>query len=318
VGDDNSGATPREYFMYVDVRRRLVFFDKSIRALNIPCLVQHDFATGVLHPVKGAEVDDVVTHATNDGRGLALSSAEWLRVRGKNRHRLTFLRDGGQTYRTDKFMFFWARFDPSGNYALVSGDAARRRPFVIEVNTGDVREQIAQNLDARSGDIDPLDGRLWAPDGRTDNFLLSVDCRTGDIKKIRIPLGGRAARVRFAHDGASLFVIGSNNVIMCCDRDGSIIWSTNFAEYGENIPAFVLSNESGSHLCAPLWKSRRSAWGEDIIISADKGHVEKTIVRHGGPPARLATDWFGDHLLTYSGEIIDFFTGKVIGSVNPR
>jgi hypothetical protein len=218
--------------MYVDVRRRLVFFDKSISALD---LVQYDVATGELKPVKGAQVDDVVTHVTNDGNRLALSSTKWLRVRGKNRHRLIFLKDGGPTYQTDKFMFFWARFDPSGNYALLSGDGdATRRPFVIEVNTGDVREQIGRNLDASFGDIDPLDGRLWAPDGGTDDFLLSVGCCTGNIKKIRIPLGGRATRVRFAHDGASLFVIGSNNVISCCDRDGSIVWSTNLTEYGEN------------------------------------------------------------------------------------
>jgi hypothetical protein len=303
--------------MYVDVRRRLVFFDKSISALNLPCLVQYDVATGELTSVQGPQADDIVSHVTNDGHGLALSSAKWLTVRGANRNRLTFLKDGVRTYQTDKFIVFWTRFDPSGNYALVSGQP-NHRPFVIEVNSGDVSEQIGRHLDARFGDIDPLDGRLWAPDGRADNVLLSVDCRTGEIKKVGIPLAGRAVRLRFAHDGACLFVTGSNNVIICCDRDGSMIWSTSLAEYGERTPSLVLSNESGSHLCATLVASKRSEWGEDIIISADRGSIEKAIVRHRGPPARLATDWFGDHLLTYTGEIIDFFSGEVVGNVNPR
>ena len=65
------------------------------------------------------------------------------------------------------------------------------------------------------------------------------------------------------------------------------------------------------------WEHDR-AWGEDIIVSADKGRVEKTLVRHQGPPARLAADWFGDHLLTYTGEIVDFFDGKVVGNVNSK
>jgi hypothetical protein len=88
----------------------------------------------------------------------------------------------------------------------------------------------------------------------------------------------------------------------------------SLAEYGEKTPAFILSNESGTQLCATLWSSRRSAWGEDVIISAKEGHVEKTIVRRKGPPARLATDWFGDHLLTHSGEIIDFYSGKAMAA----
>jgi hypothetical protein len=57
---------------------------------------------------------------------------------------------------------------------------------------------------------------------------------------------------------------------------------------------------------------------EDMIISVDKGEVEKAIVRHRGPPARLASDWFGDRLLTHSGEVVDFFSGEVLGTAVPR
>ena len=302
--------------MYVDVRRRLVFLDNSNNALNVAGPVQYDTATGELRAVKGALADDLVSHVTNDGHGIALSSAKWLMVRGHNRNRLTFLRDDVQTYQTDKFMFFWTRFDPTGQYALISGTPAHR-PLVIEVNTGEVSEPIAHYLDARVGDIDPLDGKLWAPDGRYDHSVLSADCRTGEIRRVKIPAIGRVTRVRFAHDGASMFVIGSNNVVMRCDRDGSAIWSMSVAEYGERPLGGILLNESGSHLCVTLAASKQSKWGEDIIISTDRGHLEKTIVRHQGPPARLATDWFGDRLLTHTGEIIDFFSGEVVGNVNP-
>jgi hypothetical protein len=301
--------------MYVDVRRRLVFLDKSISTLNISSPMQYDVATGEMKPVIGALPDDVVTHITDDATRLALHSAKWLRAYGKNRVRLTFLKGGAPTLQTDKFMFFWTRFDPSGNYALVSGDG-RKRPFLIEVNTGVVGAQLRQNFDARSGDIDPLDGRLWVPDGRANN-LLSVDCRTGEIKKVEVPLAGMVTRVRFAHDGTSLFVAGSHYDILCCDRDGSMIWSTSLADYAKkNAPSTILSNESGTHICASLWESKRSEWGEDIIISAKDGRVEKTILSHKGPPARLAKDWFGDRLLTYAGEIIDFYSGEMIGRVN--
>jgi hypothetical protein len=307
--------------MYVDVRRRLVFFDASVVAAGVAGLVQYDVATGKLEPVKGASADDVVMHATGDGRRLALKSAKWLMAYGKNRVRLTFLKDGTQTYQTDKFMFFWARLDPTGKYALVSGNASRRpsgRPFVIDLDTGEVGRPISGNLDARAGDIDPLDGKVWAPDGRYENSVLSVDCRNGEIKKVRIPIGGTAIRLRFSHDGASLFVTGSNSTVIRCDRDGSPIWSAGLAEYGDIALTDILLNESCSHLCVPLASSKRSQWGEDMIISVDKGEVEKTIVRHRGPPARLATDWFGDRLLTHSGEIIDFFSGEVLGTAIPK
>jgi hypothetical protein len=59
---------------------------------------------------------------------------------------------------------------------------------MIDVETGEVSGPLSRNFDARAGDIDPLDGKLWAPDGRSENFLLSVDCHTGAIKKIRKPL----------------------------------------------------------------------------------------------------------------------------------
>jgi len=308
--------------MYVDVRRRLVFLDRSVVATSAASLVRYDVATGELAPVKGAATDDVVAHATSDGLGLALKSAQWVMARGKNRVRLTFLRDGVRTYQTDKFMLFWVRFDPTGTCALISGNASRRpsgRPFVIDVKTGEVSGPISRHFDARGGDIDPRDGKLWAPDGRSEDALLSVDCHTGEIKKIRInATTGRVMRVRFSHDGNSLFATGSNGTVTRCDRDGAAIWSTSLAEYGLNALTDLLLNESGSHLCVPLASSKRSRWGEDIIMSADKGQVEKTIVRHQGPPARLAADWFGDHLLTYSGEIIDFFDGKVVGNVNSK
>lgn len=97
--------------MYVDVRRRLAFFDQSIVTASVAGLVQYDVATGALEPVKGAQADDVVAHAASDGRRLALNSAKWVMAHGKNRARLTFLKDGVQTHKTDKFMFFWARLD---------------------------------------------------------------------------------------------------------------------------------------------------------------------------------------------------------------
>jgi hypothetical protein len=221
-------------------------------------------------------------------------------------------------------MFFWARFDPTGNYALVSGNASSRpsgRPFVIAVDTGEVSGPISRSFDARAGDIAPLDGKLWVPDGRYENFVLVVDCRTGEIKKVRITsTTARVVRLRFSHDGGSLFATGSNGTVTRCDHDGSAIWSMSLAEYGQYTNALtqIFLNESGSHLCVPLAASKRSEWGEDIIISADKGQVERTIVRHQGPPAILAADWFGDRLLTHTGEIIDFFNGSVLSSVNPR
>ena len=300
----------------MNVRRRLVFLDQEVNGLNIPGPAQYDVASSELRPVTGALADDVVNDVARDGHGLALSSAKWLMVRGKNRKRLTFLRDGAQTYQTDKFMFFWIRFDPSGKYALVSGNAANN-PFVIEVDAGEVGAKTKRSFDARTGDIDPVDGRLWAPDTRYDNSVLSVDCRTGEIERIKIPAIGRAARVRFSHDGASIFVLGANKSVTRCDRNGSAIWSTSLAEYGQIPLSETLFNESGSHLCVPIAQTKQSKWGEDIIMSMDKGHVEKTVVRHQGPPARLATDWFGDRLLTHAGEIIDFFSGEVVGNVKP-
>ena len=128
---------------------------------------------------------------------------------------------------------------------------------------------------------------------------------------------GIIGRLRFSHDGGSLFMTGWNNTVTRCDRDGSAVWSISLAEYEPRAISEIFFNESGSHLCVPLVGSKASSWGEDIVISADKGQIERTIIRHKGPPARLAADWFGDRLLTHGGEIIDFFNGSVLGNLYP-
>lgn len=155
------------------------------------------------------------------------------------------------------------------------------------------------------------------PTGATRISRVQSICGNGEIKKVRIQSEGSVRYLRFSHDGASLFVANSKTISRCA-RDGSVIWSTSLAEYGALAVTRILSNESGSHVCVPLSATKRAEWGEDIIISVDKGKIEKTIVRHRGPPARLATDWFGDRLLTHTGEIVDFFSGEVVGNVNPK
>ncbi|WP_301838530.1 hypothetical protein [Burkholderia cepacia] len=118
-------------------------------------------------------------------------------------------------------------------------------------------------------------------------------------------------RLRFARDGSVMFVASDTNQLLCCDRNGSVVWSRDIGEFGEIRSANILFNESGSHLCLPLPETARCNWGEDLVIDAHTGAVEHAIQRHRGPPAGLAADWFGDRLLTHGGEIVDFYTGKV-------
>ncbi|MCY1438308.1 hypothetical protein D9M71_545020 [compost metagenome] len=90
------------------------------------------------------------------------------------------------------------------------------------------------------------------------------------------------------------------------------MWSRDIGEYGQVGAGTILFNESATHLCLPISATQRSNWGEDIILAADSGQIETTVVRHKGPPGRLAADWFGDQLLTHRLEVVDFFSGAVV------
>lgn len=298
-------------FMYVDVPRRLVFFDKSDTA-KVPCLTQYHPDTGALTQPLGAQPDDRVWDVARDGRRMALQGADWQVVRGASRSRLSFLEDGAALHETQQFLSFWCRFDPSGRYALTSTFNGKKRPVVIDLDNGTCSEPIARDVDARYGCIDPLQGRLWVPDERTRNSLLAVDCASGEIDKLTLALEAKSKSLRFSRDGQSLFVTTDSNRLLCCDRTGATLWSRDLGEYGQLGSGTILFNESGSHLCVPISSTPHSRWGEDIIIAADSGRIENTFVRQKGPPARLAADWFGDHLLTHLAEVVDFFTGDMV------
>lgn len=90
--------------MYIDVHRRLVFFDKS-DTLRLPWLVQYHPDTGALSQPAFAQPDDCICNITRDGRRMALSGDTWLVVRGASRSRLTFLHDNAPLQATDKYSF---------------------------------------------------------------------------------------------------------------------------------------------------------------------------------------------------------------------
>lgn len=94
-----------------------------------------------------------------------------------------------------------------------------------------------------------------------------------------------------------------------------MIWSTDVSTIGRIGAGSMFLNQANSHLLISLPDSTNSEWGEDVVIGLDDGHVVASIPRYQGSPARLAADWFGDHVLTYAGEIVDFFSGKVVGDL---
>ncbi|MCS5517369.1 hypothetical protein NWF32_28290 [Pseudomonas qingdaonensis] len=68
--------------MYIDVPRRLVFFDKD-DTVRPPCLVQYHPDTGTLSRPTFAQPDDSVWDIARDQRRIALSGVKWLVVRGQ-------------------------------------------------------------------------------------------------------------------------------------------------------------------------------------------------------------------------------------------
>ena len=297
--------------MYIDVPRRLVFFDKS-DSIRPACLTQYDPDTGALSHPAGPLADDSVCDIARDGRRMALQGCDWRVVRGASRSHLSVVEDRATLHETDRFLSYWTRFDPSGRYALVGVGNEKKRPVIIDLDSGECSEPIARNVDARFGSIDPVQGKLWAPDERAGNRLLTVDCATGEIAKVTLKLDAKVKSLRFSRDGQYLFVTGENNRLLCCDRTGATRWSRDIGEYGQIGAGTILFNESGSHLCLPISATQRSNWGEDIILAADSGQTETTVIRQKGPPGRLAADWFGDRLLTHRLEVVDFFSGEVV------
>ncbi|QBF27278.1 WD40 repeat domain-containing protein [Pseudomonas tructae] len=301
--------------MYIDVPRRLVFFDKHDNIRPARLSQYHPDSGAVSYPL-GPLADDSVSDISADGRRMALQGVDWLVVRGASRSRLSFIQDGAPLQATDRFLSYWTRFDPSARYALVSVGNGKKRPVVIDLNSGECSEPIARDADARFGSIDPVQGKLWAPDERASNSVLVVDCASGEISKVALPLEAKVKNLRFSRDGQYLFVVGENHRLLCCDRDGAVRWARDMSEIGQTGAGKIFFNESGSHLCLPLSSTQRSDWGEDIIIAAGSGRIENTVVRQKGPPARLAADWFGDRLLTHRLEVVDFFTGAVIDTIH--
>ncbi|CAI8892947.1 YncE family protein [Pseudomonas donghuensis] len=297
--------------MYIDVPRRLVFFDKS-DSIRPTCLTQYDPDTGALTRPAGPQADDSVCDISRDGRRMALRGCDWQVVRGASRSRLSFLQGCTQLHETDRYLSYWSRLDPSGQYALVSVGNDRKRPVIIDLDSGECSEPIARDVDARFGCIDPEQGKLWAPDERARNSVLTVDCASGEINKISLALEAKVKSLRFSRDGQYLFATGENNRLLCCDRTGATRWARDMGEYGQIGAGNILFNESASHLCMPIPATQRSNWGEDVIIATASGQTETTVVRQKGPPGRLAADWFGDRLLTHRLEVVDFFTGDVV------
>lgn len=304
--------TPAVRTMFVDIRRGLVFFDRSDRGMNGPPLARYDFRTGLLRPVESARQDDIVCDVSRDGARLALRSADWLAIRGTNRSRVGFLTGERTPCVTDKILSHWSVFAPDGRRALVGMLNGKARPVVIDAATCDILATMKRDVDARSGEIDPGDGRLWAPDARAENALLSVDCATGGFDRLMMPVGGRITRIRFARDGRSVIVVGEKGTLSRHLADGSVIWTVDISGIGKVGAGNLFLNETGSHLLLSLPASVNSEWGEDIVVGMERGAIETRIVRHRAPPARLAADWFGDRLLTYAGEIVDFFSGEIV------
>lgn len=297
--------------MYIDVPRRLVFFDKD-DSVRPPCLLQYHPDTGALSQPAFAQPDDCVWDIARDGRRMALSGFKWLVVRGASRSRLAFMQDGKPLLSTHDYLSYWVRFDPSARYALVSAFNGKKRPVIIDLNTGEHSDPIARDVDARFGSIDPLEGTLWAPDERARNGVLTVDCATGEVNKVAVSMEAKVRSLRFSRDGQHVFVTGENNRLLCCDRDGVTVWAKDVSAYGHVGAGKILFNESASHLCLPTSPTDHSTLSGDLIIATASGHTENAIM----PKARLAADWFGDHLLTHRGEVVDFFTGAIVSKLD--
>ena len=304
--------------MHVDIRRGLAFFDQSDRVLGRPSLTRFDARTGLLQPVEGARDDDVVCDVSRDGKHLLLRSAERLVVRGRDRSRITILTKGAPACTTERINSHWSVLAPMGRFALVGTLNANGRSIVMETATCEPVALARVGIDARFGEVDPLDGRLWAPHTHLKGTVLSVDCATGDTGKTRFATGSVIVRVRFAPDGASLLAVGEKGTLSRHGRDESLIWSIDISGIGPVGAGDLFLNQAGSHVLFSLMESRNSEWGEDLIVSMARGTIEETILRRRGPPSRLMADWFGDHALTYAGEIIDFFTGRVVGKLPVR
>ena len=304
--------------MHVDVRRGLVFFDRSDRGMNFPSPTRYDPWTGRSLPVAGARHDDVVSDVSRDGGRLVLHSADPLAVRGTRRSRITFLAEGVPPRTTDRFLSNWSVLDPGGRRALVGTINGKGRPVVLDTAAGEVVATMAGDVGAAFGEADPVGGRLWAPDFGAENALLSVDCATGRFEAVTAAVGGPVTRVRFTRDAGSLLIVGERGTLSRHDRDGSVIWSRDMSGIGRVGAGDLFLNAAGSHVLLSLWETRNSEWGEDLVIELGRGQVERSITRHRGPPSRLAADWFGDGVLTYAGEIVDFFSGEVVGGISPE
>ncbi|MFK3647571.1 YncE family protein [Lysobacter enzymogenes] len=303
--------------MYVDIRRGLVFFDRSDRVLGAPPLRRYDPGDGRLYAVPGASDDDVVCDVSRDGR-LALRSAEWLAVRGANRSRLGFVSAGQAPSVSERLLSHWSVFDPSGQRALVGTLNGKARPVTMDTATCEVLATMAREVDARNGEIDPDDGRLWVPDPRKADAVLRVDCADASAERVALAVGGAVVRVRFARDGASLLVVGERGTLSRHARDGTTLWSLDFSAIGDTGAGHLFLNQAGTHALLSLPASKRSGWGEDLVVELERGRIEANLLRQPGPPARLAADWFGDRVLSHAGEILDFFSGNIVAELGTQ
>lgn len=297
-----------------------------------PSLGRFDGGSGSLRPVEGARDDDVVCDVSRDGTRLLLRSADPVVVRGHSRSRISVVAEGVAGCATERMHSVWGVFEPGGRLALVGSVNAAGRPVVMDAATCEAVGLGRVGVDARFGEVDPLEGGLWVPD-RGEGAVVCVDCATGGTTRVKLGrvklggvklgVGGVIVRVRFARDGGSLLVVGrrgelgEGGTLSRHRRDGSVMWVVDVSDVagaGGGVGAGdIFLNGNGSHVLFSFISSRNSEWGEDLVFGMASGALEGRRVRHRGPPARLMADWFGDHVLTYAGEVVEFFTGRVVG-----
>ncbi|MFL9483621.1 hypothetical protein ACI6Q2_12645 [Chitinophagaceae bacterium LWZ2-11] len=81
-----------------------------------------------------------------------------------------------------------------------------------------------------------------------------------------------------------------------------------------NWSSAIFSSETGNLLCLSAPETADNSWGADFVIDAETGTIIKRIEGMKGA-GKLACNYFGNKLLTYTGTTLDMETGKY--SIDP-
>jgi hypothetical protein len=291
--------------MIIDIKNKIGYFDKDDH-FNSYGLIEYDFQSNQRkeYPVfKNWKIADI----SSDKKYFAILS-DWIKYKGTNKTELAVcnVSTNETVFSTKNHLVYSIKFNRDGTKLLF--DVYNKKPFCIDLINKDVFSPSPVSFRIYKGDWDHVKDMFYSPSETKKGSFYVFDFSNGNINEYIVNIKGRIIKIKFSNDYNKIYFTVDDNLLYCMDREYNIIWRTGF----ENKISgdMIFSTEDGNMLCLESPETADNKLGVDIIIDASNGKIIKTIENYKGR-GKLASNFFGNKILTYKGTTVDIITNNV-------